>query len=60
MEKSLNKVIFKLSKEAAFILITLVSAVALPQLLHTLGIGLGIGGKLGQIFLPMYLPVMII
>lgn len=60
MERTVKQTAIKLSKEAAFILLTVVCAVALPQLFHGAGVLLGIGGQLGQIFLPMYLPVMII
>ena len=60
MEKTLRRTIIKISKEAAFILITIVSAVLLPQIFHGIGVLLGIGGKLGQIFLPMYIPVLLI
>ena len=60
MEKSLRQTAIKISKEAAFILLTVASAIVLPQILHGLGAVLGVGGKLGQIFLPMYLPVLII
>lgn len=60
MEKTLRQISVKISVEAAFILLTVASAVILPQILHTAGIYLGIGGMLGQIFLPMYLPVLIL
>ena len=60
MEKSLSKATIKLSTEAAFILLTVVSAVVLPQIFHGVGVLLGVGGKLGQIFLPMYIPVLIL
>ena len=60
MEKTLRRTIIKISKEAAFILITIVSAVILPQIFHGVGLLLGIGGMLGQIFLPMYIPVLIL
>ena len=60
MEKTLRKTAVKLSKEAIFILITVASAIVLPQILHVAGAWLGVGGKLGQMLLPMYLPTMII
>ena len=60
MENTLSKRVIKISKEAAFILLTVVGAVLLPQIFHAAGVLLGVGGKLGQIFLPMYLPVLII
>ena len=60
MEKSLRQTMIKVSKEALFILLTIVSAVLLPQIFHGVGVLLGVGGQLGQMFLPMYLPVLII
>ena len=59
MEKLLTKRVVRLSKEAAFVLVTVVCAVVLPQIFHALGVVLGIGGALGQMFLPMYIPVLI-
>lgn len=59
MEKTLQKTVLKISKEAAFILLAVASAVILPQVFHGVGILFGIGGTLGQIFLPMYIPVLI-
>ena len=60
MEKLLSKKAVKISTEAAFILLTVVGAVILPQIFHALGVLLGVGGALGQMFLPMYIPVLII
>lgn len=60
MERSLRQTVLKISKEAAFIIAAIIGAVVLPQIFHVAGIMLGVGGKLGQIFLPMYLPVLII
>ena len=60
MEKTIRKAAIRLSKEAVFILLTVISAVALPQILHTAGVYFGVGALLGQMLLPMYLPVMII
>ena len=60
MEKILSKKVIQLSKETAFILLAVIGAVVLPQIFHVLGIWFGVGGKLGQIFLPMYIPILII
>ena len=60
MEATLRKAAIKISKESAFVLLTVACAVALPQIFHGLGVLLGVGGKLGQIFLPMYIPVIIL
>ena len=60
MEATLRKAVIKLSRESAFVHLTVACAVALPQIFHGLGVLLGVGGKLGQIFLPMYIPVIIL
>ena len=60
MEKTLRKTAVKITEETLFILLTVASAVILPQLLHTVGAEIGVGGQLGQMLLPMYLPVMIL
>ena len=60
MENTIRKKAISLSREAAFILLTVASAVILPQILHGVGALLGIGGQLGQMLLPMYIPVLIL
>ena len=40
-------------------LIALVSAVALPQIVHVIGAASGMGTSLGEIFLPMHLPIIL-
>ena len=60
MENAFRKAVTKISKETAFVLLTAASAVVLPKILHGVGAALGVGGQLGQIFLPMYLPVLIL
>ena len=60
MERTSRSIALRITKEAAFILLTVASAVVFPQILHTLGAAIGIGGQLGQMLLPMYLPVMIL
>ena len=60
MENIKNKNIYALLKNSLFICLTVVSAVVLPQILHTFGIAVGLNDTLGQMFLPMYLPVMIL
>ena len=60
MERTKRSLALTVSKESIFILLTVASAVVLPQIFHELGAFLGIGGKLGQIFLPMYIPVLIL
>lgn len=41
-------------------LIALVSAVALPQLVHAVGAASGTGTALGETFLPMHLPIILV
>ena len=60
MDKSLKSYAIKLSKETLYVLMAIVGAVVLPQIFHCVGIWTGVGGKLGQIFLPMYIPVLIL
>ena len=60
MEKTLRNKTITLSKEAAFIILTVVCAVVLPQIFHAVGVLIGVGGMLGQIFLPMYIPVLMV
>lgn len=40
-------------------LIALVSAVALPQIVHVIGAASEMGTSLGEIFLPMHLPIIL-
>ena len=51
----------KLSVKAQTIcsLFALVSAVALPQIVHVIGVASGMGTSLGEIFLPMHLPIIL-
>ena len=60
MENTLRKAAITLSKEAAFVLMATIGAVILPQVFHGVGVWFGVGGALGQSFLPMYLPVLLI
>ena len=60
MEKTLKQTAIKISKETAFILLTIAGAVILPQIFHGAGVLFGVGGQLGQMFLPMYLPILIL
>ncbi|MBQ8188364.1 MAG: ECF transporter S component [Lachnospiraceae bacterium] len=41
-------------------IIAVISAVVLPQLLHTVGLAMGSGSALGEIFLPMHLPILLV
>lgn len=46
--------------QAIFALIAIISAVALPQALHLVGGVSGLGSQVGEVFLPMHLPVMLV
>jgi hypothetical protein len=56
MEKSINKIL----KSSVWVSLSVISSVALPQIFHYFGIISGSGGSFGQMFLPMYLPVLIL
>lgn len=63
MTQTLTKVLSarKLSIKAQSIALAVatVSAVLLPQLLHQIGAFSGLGTKLGEVFLPMHLPIIL-
>ncbi len=58
MEKTIQKRLHTILYQSASIGITVIGAVLLPQLFHALGGIMETGGQLGQMFLPMYLPVL--
>ncbi|MBQ2815053.1 MAG: ECF transporter S component [Clostridia bacterium] len=60
MEKSINKNINLALRYLLAISVATLCAVALPQIFHAFGVFAGMGGKFGQMFLPMYLPVLIL
>ena len=41
-------------------MVAVIAAVALPQFLHNLGLAVGSGSALGEIFLPMHLPILMV
>ena len=41
-------------------ILAIAAAVLLPQMVHAVGVVTGVGGMLGQILLPMYIPVFVI
>lgn len=47
-------------KNCLWLAVCVISAVALPQVFHALGMAFKVGGGLGQMFLPMYLPVLVL
>lgn len=59
MEKTIQKRLHTVLSQSASIGITVICAVLLPQLFHALGGITGTGNQLGQMFLPMYLPVLL-
>ena len=60
MEKTLRSRIMAISKETAILILAIAAAVVLPQMVHGIGVLAGVGGMLGQILLPMYIPVFVI
>ena len=60
MEKTIRSRIMALSKETAILILAIAAAVVLPQIVHGIGVLAGVGGMLGQILLPMYIPVFVI
>ena len=60
MEKTIRSRIIAFSKETAILISAIVAAVLLPQMVHGIGVVTGVGGMLGQILLPMYIPVFVI
>ena len=60
MEKTIRSRIMAFSKETAILILALAAAVLLPQMVHAVGVVTGVGGMLGQILLPMYIPVFVI
>ena len=60
MERTINKNLCIFLNNALWICVCVISALILPQLFHAFGIISGSGEKFGQMFLPMYLPVLIL
>ena len=60
MEKTTRKTGYVLLKQSLEIFLTIIASLALPQLFHALGTVTGQEGTFGQLFLPMYLPVLIL
>lgn len=48
---------YKIKKQTCFAGIAIIFAILLPQIFHITGAYFGFGTKLGQMFLPMHLPV---
>lgn len=60
MEKAKSTYIYVLLHHSFSIAVTVICAIALPQLFHAFGVFAGVGDMFGQMFLPMYLPVLIL
>lgn len=58
-EKTLSGTQFDVKKTTIGIIVSVIAAVALPQLLHVFGIATGLGTLPGETYLPMHLPVML-
>lgn len=60
MEKTRNKYIYILLNRTLSVIFTMICAIVFPQIFHLFGVTSGLGDKVGQMFLPMYLPVLIL
>ena len=60
MERAKNNLTQKLLYEALSIAVAVIFAIALPQVFHDFGKIIGMDNKIGQMFLPMYLPVLVL
>ena len=60
MIKFKEKRILKLKTKAIWTAIAVIAAVALPELLHLIGIVGGSGSALGEIFLPMHISILLL
>lgn len=62
MKSNTNAIVLKaiIKQKTAATLTAIVAAVILPQLIHLAGIMSGTGKALGEIFLPMHLPIMLV
>ncbi len=60
MTKKIAKNKISIKAQTLFGLCAAAAAVILPQILHTAGTAFGIGSALGETFLPMHLPVLIV
>ncbi len=58
--KELFKSKLSVKAQTLAVLISVISAVALPQLAHLIGGYAGLGTSVGEIFLPMHLPVILV
>ncbi|MBD5144012.1 MAG: ECF transporter S component [Oscillospiraceae bacterium] len=59
MEMTITRKKLSVKAQATGTLIALISAVALPQLVHVIGKASGIDTSLGEILLPMHLPIIL-
>lgn len=60
MENKLRENYYFYGKKLMYIIFTVTFAVLLPQVLHGIGILTGTNAALGQIFLPMHIPVLVL
>ena len=59
MTTSITKQKLSLKAQTAGAILAMLSAVALPQLVHLLGGSMGVGTALGEMLLPMHLPIIL-
>ena len=60
MEKLLNKKKLSVKAQTLATFLAVAAAVALPQLMHLLGLISNLGSTIGETFLPMHLPVILV
>lgn len=58
--KSLGAAQVSIRIQALAAAVSVVAAVALPQILHVVGAGFGLGSTLGEMLLPMHLPIILV
>ncbi len=59
MEKTLNRIVYSFGQKTLSVFLAVAAAVVLPQMVHAIGVVTGTGALIGQILLPMYLPVLV-
>ena len=58
--KSLGAAQVSIRIQALAAAVSVVAAVALPQILHVVGASFGLGSTLGEMLLPMHLPIILV
>lgn len=58
--KSITKVDLSVKTQTIATIVAIVSAIALPQIVHLLGKATGMGTAFGELLLPMHLPILLV